>query len=730
MLGDPDLNAENQDDWISLIWKCQPSKMLPKQLHCAKDAKCLERVASLFEEFTVNSTLFQLSSSEEPKRKHFLKLKRHTDNNHQCICSAQVSVRWWTTTSDELHVQPGEGNPKGCAFNENSHLFLPTAHLIAIPNYGNHFTLGASPILQLEAIRTEEGNTVGTSANVATGDNSSHVLTSNQNAIPVIDPKPLHTTEPSNFPKDASKVPPLDTSKHDPNGSSDDEEPSDTILEHDYTSAEAVREERPYLSGERRCLSIPTSVDVSILIQSGQQHLWATCRHGRLQEASPESVSVSETPRAARRPRFFSTRIPPRDTSFFGREKLLRTLDDLITPQSTLREKHRTILDPKCVIMLRGAPGVGKSAVALELVYRSQGQFDHVLWLRANDEIHLALSFHEAAVSLGLVQGRSNHDHERSRHRLLAWLSTTTAKWLLLFDDADDIRILPHYTPKADSGVVLVSSRGGAEEWPPGTQGDHIHTIEVAPFSVEEGIAFLRSFTRLANDTADESCPADLRLIAEICRCLPLDLRKVGTMLNRQKWLKDVLLMPAIGRWVDDTLFSQPSGALTYGYLSSASSALTNVITFLDPCNINDALLLGAQRIEDFDFPLRSYPMTDEGYFIARDELVHNSLCRRGGSDALEIHRMTHEALRERLDPGQFRLGFRSASKLLEACWPSERKMKNIVLGNWPEFDSLHCHVSSLSMIYVEYYQRRIRRGLAQDPLNDAYVRILLQSIS
>lgn len=66
------------------------------------------------------------------------------------------------------------------------------------------------------------------------------------------------------------------------------------------------------------------------------------------------------------------------------------------------------------VLVLHGVPGVGKSAIALELAYRSQELYDHVLWLRANNGLHLAQSFHEAAIALQLVQNRGNYDHEDS----------------------------------------------------------------------------------------------------------------------------------------------------------------------------------------------------------------------------------------------------------------------------------------------------------------------------
>lgn len=102
--------------------------------------------------------------------------------------------------------------------------------------------------------------------------------------------------------------------------------------------------------------------------------------------------------------------------------------------------------------------------------------------------------------------------------------------------------------------------------------------------------------------------------------------------------------MATLDHYLGEVVFPQPSGPVMYGHLSSASSALTNVITFLNPYNINDAMMLGAQCFKDFSFPLSAYPMTDQGYFDAKDELLLHSLCQVGASDSVDIHRVTHES--------------------------------------------------------------------------------------
>lgn len=122
-------------------------------------------------------------------------------------------------------------------------------------------------------------------------------------------------------------------------------------------------------------------------------------------------------------------------------------LEDITTSVSVPSSGGSGSLDSGAIIVLYGEPGVGKSAIALELTYRTQATFDYVIWLRANSYLHLAQSFHEAAANLGLTQDRRDHNHASSRQKLIAWLSTTSSKWLLVFDNADKVQVLSHFMP-------------------------------------------------------------------------------------------------------------------------------------------------------------------------------------------------------------------------------------------------------------------------------------------
>lgn len=245
-----------------------------------------------------------------------------------------------------------------------------------------------------------------------------------------------------------------------------------------------------------------------------------------------------------------------------------------------------------------------------------------------------------------------------------------------------------------------------------------MHTFQVDPFLIEDATDFIRFLAPCAFDAADLGI---LTTLTKKYFCLPLTLRRVGTILNYRSSSKDKRITIVLEQHAGCVLACYPSSPLVYASRSSGSIALANAIAFLDPYCIDDTIPLGAQRFKNV--PLEAFPMNDHDYSNAKNELIVKALINAGANpSALAIHRVTARSLRAMLDPDDFRKSFHSASRLLEARWPSRRKMKNIVYGNWPEFDVLRSHVHELSSIFVEN-----DRTLKQ-VLNHSHLKVLILS--
>ena len=724
MLGDPQLDPENPKEWLPQIMNCLPCKTLPASLRCTKDAKCLEYVASLFEEFTVHSHYFQLSSSAEPKKKGLL--YRHTEK-HRCICSANMTVRMWSTTNDEDDIPPGEGSSKYCAFYGKSPYYQ---QLISIPNVGAQLAVSTiSTPLQIEPSQNQNGK--DTSVSLKGEAATEHAIDplhprlaipiSRQPESPSSTTSQDNSSELENTDLTAVAIAPGPQGNH-PVKAGPGLDPTVGFVS--FCSPVESHEQTASLPKKITDRSEIAGGETSVMGSGEDEASFLGSRPKGAQQSSPTAVSSSQLPRSSRlrRHKIFSTRVPRRDEMFFFREELMGSLEDLLVPPPKQKNDDVTYLSSGRIVSICGEPGVGKTAIAVELSYRIQPLFDHVLWLRANDGIHLSHSFHEAARSLELITDRAaNYDHENSRIRLLEWLSTTKSSWLLVFDDADQPEILRSFLPEPCLGTILITTRRRIPENLVASCSRRIPEIRISSLGMEEAISFLKHFGDEANEDNLEATLAEHRFIAEICHGQPLALRAAGTMSNRQKLLD---IRTAVGRYVGGFL-SAHSTAM-WANLSSSSWALAVVIGFLDPYGLDDATLLSAQRYGDF--PLPSFPLTDQHYFDAKDELLSHALCRDVGFASFDMHRVTQSAIRAGLNSVELKLGFHSASLLLNGCWPSERKMRHIALGNWPEFDSLHGHVSELSKNFLELDHRIKDSNGALDLLNDAYVRILLLS--
>lgn len=726
MLGDPQLDPESPKEWLSLIMKCLPCKTLPESLRCTEDAKCLEYVASLFEEFTVHSHYVQLSSSAEPKKKGLLNLYRHTES-HRCICSANMTVRMWSTTNDENDILPGEGSKKHCAFYGKSQYYQ---QLISIPNIGAQFAISDSHSpLQIEPCQNQNGkDTFVTLQDQAAIEQAAAPFNPRQaSPTSTLSESPSSTTlhDDSSEPKDTDLTSvafaPTSQGNH-PVKAGPIKDPTVDIV----TSCSAVEShERAGNLPEKTTDRLGTANGETSVLGSGEDEAsLLEPRPRAAQQSSSSASSSSQLPQAPRlrRRKIFTTRMPPRDEMFFFREELMSSLEDLLVPSSKQSNDDVKYLSSGQLFWINGIPGSGKSTIAAELSYRVQPSFDHVFWLRANDEIHLSHSFHEAARSLEIVTDRAaNHDHEKSRIRLLEWLSTTKTSWLLIFDDADQPEILRSFLPEHYLGTILVTTRRRIPEYLVASCSRRMRKIRINPLGMEEAISFLKHFVDKASKDDSVATLAEHRFIAEICHGLPLALRAAGEMSNRQKLLD---MMTAVGGYVGGVL--SPHSTAMWANLSSRACSLAAVIAFLDPYGLEDGTLLTAQRYRDFPQP--SFPMTDQHYFDAKDELLSHALCRGVGSASFDMHRITQSVLRAGLNSVELRLAFHSASEILDRCWPSKGKMRHIVLGNWPEFDSLHGHVSELTKNFLELDDRMKDSNGFPTLLNDAYIRILLLS--
>ncbi|MDN3359126.1 FxSxx-COOH system tetratricopeptide repeat protein [Actinomadura sp. DC4] len=171
------------------------------------------------------------------------------------------------------------------------------------------------------------------------------------------------------------------------------------------------------------------------------------------QPVSPAEHPAAQTPAGPRFPGAATNpavwNVGTRNAGFTGRGVALERLRDQMLGSG------QAVARPQA---LYGLGGVGKTQVALEYAHRFKADYDLVWWISADqpDLINTALA--ELAGRLGQPVGDNvTEAAEAARERL----RRGGARWLLIFDNADDPKAVKRYLPGGD-GHVLITSRNKA----------------------------------------------------------------------------------------------------------------------------------------------------------------------------------------------------------------------------------------------------------------------------
>ena len=182
-------------------------------------------------------------------------------------------------------------------------------------------------------------------------------------------------------------------------------------------------------------------------------------------------------------------------------------------------------------------------------------------------------------------------------------------RWLIVFDNADDLEILTHAWPGSAPGSILVTSRDFTAGFSPAAAG-----LSIQPFDDANGSA---AFLELLGQTNPSQTSIDLaREITHKLGGLPLALRQISGFIVKQRLsLKDFLPLYERNAAKIHTKGTGPSDyqhtlstvwSLALGQLTGNASSLQKLLTFFDPDRIDETILTNDEVTRtgstDFDF--------------------------------------------------------------------------------------------------------------------------------
>ncbi|MFF4833083.1 FxSxx-COOH system tetratricopeptide repeat protein [Streptomyces sp. NPDC001315] len=357
--------------------------------------------------------------------------------------------------------------------------------------------------------------------------------------------------------------------------------------------------------------------------------------------------------------------VPLRNTSFVGRQALLRAVEEQLESQDTAAVLPNA---------LHGLGGVGKSQLALEYVYTHQHDYNVICWIPAERESLILAALASLATQLGVApSGQDSLGAPAANTAVPAVLEalrtgTPYDNWLLVFDNAEDVEAVRNYFPANGPGKVIVTSRNRAWE--------RVATsLPVNVFDREESIELLQK--RSPDLTAD-----DADRLAHALGDLPLAVEQAGAWRAVTGMLVDEYL-EALDRRSPEILELDPNPDYPVSVAAAwdisleriqdnnpGARQLLDICASMAPEPIPRSILRGSRGVS----------ITSEIDPLLRDPIKLNRAVRDLSqfslvkvdprSDTLQMHRLLQTVLLAKLSPQERERMRDAAHQLLSAAKP------------------------------------------------------------
>ena len=389
---------------------------------------------------------------------------------------------------------------------------------------------------------------------------------------------------------------------------------------------------------------------------------------------------------------------------FTGRDATLQHLHRLLAAANTQLASR--------VCAISGLGGMGKTQTALEYAHRYSSEYEAVLWVQASSRDILIADFARLAQILHVLKNEET-DQTRVITAMTVWLKEHTP-WLLIFDNADDLKLVSEFLPRQPHGASLLTTRSSIT-------ASRITTIALEQMSQEEGTTFL--LRRISPETVEKQDgkrekrveKSKLDAASELWKMmggLPLALDQAGAYINAaQSSLNEYVSLyrrhrKALLEDRGETAPEHPDAVATTWSLSFqqveqqnlAAAQLLQLCAFLSSDAIPEAIL--SKGAEHLPLPLQEIVTSDLLMHKAIKTLSAYSLMRRNAEDkTLSVHQLVQAVLQDTLDTDAQRLWAERAMLAVNAAFPEPP------FADWLQCERLLPHVLTC-FSWIEQEQR------------------------
>ena len=378
-----------------------------------------------------------------------------------------------------------------------------------------------------------------------------------------------------------------------------------------------------------------------------------------------------------------------RNLHFTGREELLDLLDQHLsagTHDDSTTTRRAALTQPQAI---KGLGGIGKTQIAVEYAYRVREQFryTHILWINAASEEALITSFVTLAGLLPAFPAKSETDQRKLVAAIKRWLEECKQRWLLIFDNADDVSLIQEYLPTIGNGSVLLTTRFSAV-------GSLASSIEVETMSFIEGTYLLLRRAQRFADASDEEINEAGNIVVALDH-FPLALDQAGAYIDEtQCSFSDYLQLYQdhrkallARRGIQSTNYPD-SVATTWSlsfqkveHVNPAAADLLRLCAFLSPDRIPEELI--KDGVVHWPSRLQQAAADPFTFHQMLEELLKFSLVKRSAEDhMLSIHRLVQAVQMEGMELDEQREWSERVVRAVHKAFPRDPKEE---VASWPQ---------------------------------------------
>jgi len=362
----------------------------------------------------------------------------------------------------------------------------------------------------------------------------------------------------------------------------------------------------------------------------------------------------------------------PRNPLFTGREDILNTLHDrLITTKST------TLTQPQAI---NGLGGIGKTQIAIEYAYAYREKYHAVLWVSAASSDLLTLDYVEIAKELHLPQ-QDEQDQSLVIEAVKKWLATHE-HWLLILDNADDMKNVNRFLPVQHTGHILLTTRAQST-------GKMAQGIDVETMDKDEATLLLLRCSKVLQPEeplaqATDKQRKDAENLVQELGSLPLALDQAGAYIEASRSTLShyftlyrthrKVLLSERGERADNDHPEPVTVTLSLSFksveqASPVAADMLRLCAFFDGDAIPEDLFL--QDVASLPSTLRNLSKNIYELDKALKELLRFSLVRRNTeAKHISIHRLVQMVLKDEMQAESYRDWAERAIQVIEKAFP------------------------------------------------------------